>query len=457
MRAIFIAMKASGFVANATECHTKTTFKPGTRLDKLGQCFHFGQNSHYDSSRKCNYLACNTHVSLNLCQDTSLLLLFFIFEMGQTTKHIFDVCLSLREAPSRIIGASRLVTAGATQSYALPPSFIDGTERLISSPQPKPSGFQIAWMFFAWLVLRPFALFLRSLINRSPAKELNQRGITVEVDEAVLTPQISSTDPIEEALNELLQCLNGIVVPAKREKEVVSFDSVLGLWTRSDLRRFLIGSDCQVKVAAVRLVQTSAWRAQALPVDTRICRVELRNGQFYHQGKDKDGCRVFYCWHKYPGKWRRDYASSLAAILYQLEALSWKDGEKLTLVIPLGNPLSPNATGNSSRNLRVTSHRRPFVEQFDIGLIRYVLPVVGQHYPEILHRCLVVFEGANENLLTHMHVRKVVNGLFRSQTARSRIHFLSYFSDLQEYIEKKELVIPAGGTAAVVGPSVDLL
>lgn len=159
--------------------------------------------------------------------------------------------------------------------------------------------------------------------------------------------KIITHDPIGQATNELISILEEVKIPVRRgQLDYYEFAStspfarlempsnaignrlddcnanellpypILNLVTRGDIQRHFIAARCNIKVctqkldftsklsmrcsyffsidvslfskkAAVRIVDSAAWRGQTFPIDTRMCRIELQNGQFFHQGKDR--------------------------------------------------------------------------------------------------------------------------------------------------------------------------
>ena len=95
--------------------------------------------------------------------------------------------------------------------------------------------------------------------------------------------------------------------------------SLLLLITRGEVRRHYVASGCNMKKAAIRIVETAAWRGQTFPIDQRICRIELQSGQFFQQGSDFAGRPVFYFRNMGLGPWRKDCNASVAAVLHRLE------------------------------------------------------------------------------------------------------------------------------------------
>ena len=262
--------------------------------------------------------------------------------------------------------------------------------------------------------------------------------------------------------------------------------SLLLLITRGEIRRHFVASGCNLKKAAIRIVETAAWRGQTFPIDRRICRIELQSGQFFQQGIDKQGRPVFYVRNMGLGPWRRDADASVAAVLHRLEgALHEFSGRKedvqCTVVIIMGKPFkefmkvklgdtSSTAGDNSDEdelggsqmsmsvldggvlstdgpciaNPRVNPEES-WQAHTDKRLVRQLIDLLSAHYPERLHQALVVVKPRHAMVISKVFGRFTLSNFVDSPLTRSKIKLLSRFSDLQKYVSKHELVTIAGG------------
>jgi len=114
--------------------------------------------------------------------------------------------------------------------------------------------------------------------------------------------------------------------------------------TKHDLRRFYTASNGDLKTAAVRIVQSAAWRGITFPIDTRVCRIELQSGQFFQQGTDKENNPVFYFRNMCLGPWRKDVDATTFAVLHRLESaiVHWSKISpelRCTIIVVMGSPL----------------------------------------------------------------------------------------------------------------------
>jgi hypothetical protein len=127
------------------------------------------------------------------------------------------------------------------------------------------------------------------------------------------------------------------------EQEEFGFRSILRMVSREDMKRYFIASDCSLRIAAVRLIESCIWRETTFPIDIRTCRIELQNGQFFQQGKDKNNNPVFYFRNTCLGPWRKDEDAVISAVLHRLEGCLNKltkdePNVQCTLIVVMGKP-----------------------------------------------------------------------------------------------------------------------
>lgn len=369
-----------------------------------------------------------------------------------------------------------------------------------------------------------------------------------------------SSDPFERAVNELVEILDDVVIPIRTaqmtrfdEAQASSFSrvvddaaeegaarpvtsgprndlqqvSILRKVSRSDMRRYFVASNCRLKPAAVRIVESASWHGLTFPIAARSCRIELQNGQFFQQGRDLEGHPVFYFRNRLIGPWRKDEDAVVAAVLHRLEsslkAFAKEDPEvKCTLIVLMGRPFhekkelggtKKKGTGDASVTVAVTTEPRPgsadgdgpneeatmSVEQdgtveddydgetiergsvhtsfqgsrpvhavnnprihsdeqwhthTNMELIRRLIDTVTTHYPERLHKALVVVGKGNTT-----YTRTAVGGMLKlpkvlsSSRTRDKVKFLIRYGDLREHVAKEELSVLVGGHVPV-DPSV---
>lgn len=241
--------------------------------------------------------------------------------------------------------------------------------------------------------------------------------------------------------------------------EIITVQRICSRLVRSDIERFLIACECNLRAAVVRIIESVAWRGIMYPIDTRSCRVEMQSGQFFQQGHDKEMNPIFYYRNNLLGPWRGNIHATIQSLLYRLETYILKVEHqrpcvKITLIALMGHPLendggeceqsacSPNQCSTSS------FHSDPRIDPYEkyhshsnILLMQLLNEVIPRHYPERLAKALVVLEkgGTKEHSRSHYH----------SQYAAPLVTVLSSESDLKKYVDEDELVKFAGGNAQV--------
>eukprot|EP00978_Attheya_sp_CCMP212_P005119 scaffold11316_cov60-Attheya_sp.AAC.2 len=286
------------------------------------------------------------------------------------------------------------------------------------------------------------------------------------------------------------------------QKEEMVNVSVLRNLNRSDLERFYVASDSNLKTAAIRIVESAAWRGVTFPVDIRVCRIELQSGQFFQYGRDKEGNPVFYFRNMCMGPWRKDVNAVVFAILHRLEASMkrlalQKPDVRCTLVVLMGSPVSEmvsenynqgriskddesvqsestSTTRNSQRSRKSAKMKKKQVNAlgsdqsllnpFSIGanpridysgedyqvhtnfaLVQRLNEVLSRHYPERLAKALIVPSSGWIKTLGTFGLRAYVS----APKTRSRVFMLGSSHDLKKYVEEDELVTIVGGRAFV--------
>ena len=136
---------------------------------------------------------------------------------------------------------------------------------------------------------------------------------------------------------------------------VLSLVPVLQLIGRYEIQSYIRESSFDVQDASVKIVETAAWRGRTFPIDKRRCRIELQNGQFFHQGVDLDNNPVFYIRFLARGPWRSDEDASVLAMLYRFdqclrEYTKINPSAKITIVVLMGLPKKKKKK-DSDRNM----------------------------------------------------------------------------------------------------------
>ena len=285
--------------------------------------------------------------------------------------------------------------------------------------------------------------------------------------------------------------------------------SILRVVNRNDLLRFFVASNCSLKKATVRIVESAAWRGLTFPIDARTCRVELQTGQFFQQGRDLGGRPVFYFRQMLKGPWRGDEDAVIAAVVHRLEQsmvhYAREDPDvRCTLIVLTGKPqkkksatditnagsvasqesfeesaaqqdsvgaddldtngeeedhfeefpaediqiMAPKGAENFD-NPRVPESEKYYVHSND-PMLKRLIKLVMLHYPERLYRALVVKgHGAPRGGRTALGGMIALSGFVGSANTRRKVKFIRKCTDLQKYVDKKELIHLAGGDADI--------
>jgi len=317
----------------------------------------------------------------------------------------------------------------------------------------------------------------------------------------------------------LVRILRDIVVPVKSlpataygdsEAPVMKDVPVLKGLNAFDLLRYIVASDFNLKSAAVRIVESAAWRGVTFPVNTRTCRIELETGQFFIQGLDINENPVAYFQCMCPGPWRMDIDAQVLAFLHRLEsAISYwskrRSYVQLTLVLLLGSPpdlfndhkkkrkmLNQQGSANiATTNDGVSNGDSPTIDEnnsvVDQGsvaataelslrekiqefcnpridsdeewqlhgnfeLVQRLVNLATRHYPEIFCKLLLVPGGSSGS----KKIDRYLKHLALSSRDREKITVIHSIKDLKKFIPIDELVTLAGGNAPVQKSAFDV-
>jgi len=302
-----------------------------------------------------------------------------------------------------------------------------------------------------------------------------------------------------ESLKDILSC---ITVPTR---ETGDHQSIAGMSTASgtsrlelqdaqvldffddhDIQRHLIAADQNLKAAAIRLTRCGAWRGLTLPIDTRMCKIELQSGQFFQQGNDLNGNPVFYFLNMCRGLWRKDVDASTFAVLHRLEnafaaAAKLNRDFKCTIVVLMGEPFKvgndtsivassaeseshtdadrkSTAVGDSDETSTITglstvqeneASKQSLQEYYvhtNFKFVQRLIGILSQNYPERLEMALVVPNGGWEKFVGMHGLRRYLP----SSKTRSKVQVLENMSRLKQFIASEQLVDIAGGECPVL-------
>eukprot|EP00546_Thalassionema_frauenfeldii_P002370 CAMPEP_0178932546 /NCGR_PEP_ID=MMETSP0786-20121207/22693_1 /TAXON_ID=186022 /ORGANISM="Thalassionema frauenfeldii, Strain CCMP 1798" /LENGTH=535 /DNA_ID=CAMNT_0020609881 /DNA_START=1002 /DNA_END=2610 /DNA_ORIENTATION=- len=318
----------------------------------------------------------------------------------------------------------------------------------------------------------------------------------------------SSSDPFGAGVDTLIDILHDVRVPTRRcnltgdeaqlatplseahvsfnlpqnlsLNDLVSF-GVLNKLNRDDLRCFYQGSGCNLKIAAVRVVNSAMWRGITFPIDKGTCRVELQSGQFFHQGKDYKGNAVFYFRNMCVGRWRADGDAVINAVLHRLESTLQKlstesSNIKITLVVLLGRPyvrrkkrektdkndkMKEDYEQDQDEGSSGSSEWDPFIEgvnprlqpgekyhvHSNKKLLLRLIEILLRHYPERLYKAILVpGQGHSYGYFsTAVATQMAISSYIHETRTRAKCFVLHRAVELQEFIPVSQLVTIAGG------------
>jgi hypothetical protein len=317
----------------------------------------------------------------------------------------------LEELPERALATVRMVH-GQIIRIALPRSYIAVNEtmhgadhRTRLSVVNSATSLDSAALYFRLFVSDPIDATLNQIVNAfgaiSPLSGDDNR-INQFLDNAsgqdAIARVMQTADVFERAVNEIIQILDRIEVPVRKEQlnvlstkklmneiyksSALPFDDeshknnenpdqndiivvpILSRVTRGDILRFFLASGCSHKRTVIRLVESTTWIGLTFPIDTRLCRIELQHGQLFQQGFDKIGYPVLYFRNMLRGYWRKDVNSSIGAVLHRLhqsiQALQNANHEvRFTLVVMMGKPHRPKVRKRDSAEVADASTKGP--------------------------------------------------------------------------------------------------
>lgn len=498
---------------------------PGMTLSNYMETMHFGGSLQTKPGLPTNYAAVTAFVDPTK-MNAAMRLLYQRLEEGSLPSSTVDFTFVLEgeqadELPERAIGTIRIVHLNALK-VALPTSF--STSQVIAEDEDSVAEEPPVSPLSS---LTPYIdSFMKSTRNLADSFLPSRNGTDVsESAPALQAPRskfsngaINSNDPFQTGVDALRDILRGVTVPVRRENVPIRANSpiaengdethddddstapedlvnvpVLSRTSTDDLRRYFRATGCDLKEAAVRVVESAAWRGATFPIDTKKCRIELQSGQFFQQGNDVDGDPVFYFQNMLMGPWRGNVDSSVAALLHRLETslnqLSEENPDvKCTVIALVGKPFkrkakkkkkpkkdgedessmaaeSKDATedGEHSTTASVAAHTvdqnawNPFrmgsnprvypAEDFCVHsnavMFQHLSDVLSAHYPERLKR-LILVPGQGRSV-TYFNSTFTMRKLITSSQTRAKLVHLDRASELPKYVEDNELTTITGG------------
>lgn len=276
--------------------NVRTPF-PGMTMASYTETKNFGGSLQTDKSLPKNYVAVNAHVDGEEMGNMAARLLYQRLEEGALQASIVDFSFVLEgqeldELPERVLASIRMVNINSAK-VALPVSFsASSNERqeelntafvdAVASPPPLTPRTSSTAPWSAWNIFTSS----RTLTTKENEMKLDlaeepDRDLPETIDAS------SIEEPFRSGVQALWEVLHGVMVPVRKEglsekeavfatavqfhgtssplpvsvnpEDLVNF-AVLRKLNPSDLRRFYVASDCDLKTAAVRIVESAAWR-----------------------------------------------------------------------------------------------------------------------------------------------------------------------------------------------------
>jgi hypothetical protein len=524
-------------IGSHVEVGSERTQFPGLCMGHYMQMHHFGGSMQTNAALPKNYIAATAHVVLNLMGNMIFRFLYTRLENGALSASVFDFSYALKandedELPERVLGTVRMVhcdpfkvalpielTAQQNQDEHPSPSINMPSRQMPGTVSIQNMGIKhdaLTWRLFGQTTVTD---------NDDAVSEEKTRGIS-DFRSRLLK---DDEGPFREGLDALIETLDDVRVPVRRlslaarqlhistsvRQDQVSHlpphirhDDIVNLpvletLNRSDLRRYFIACNCDLVTAAIRLVESTAWRGITFPIDTRSCRIEMQTGQFFQQGVDLKGNPVFYFRNMCVGPWRQHPDAVISAVLHRLETkldelVMKKSDVKITLIVLLGRPLlkkkrlgkpkheknddetkvtAENTEGETllpqGDNNDNASHSETVEDEetswnpFRMGvnprlqagedyhahtnpmLIKKLIEIVMAHYPERLHKAILV-PGKSRGYgywRTAVGVQFAIRNSILSSRTRSKCCVLHRVGELKEFVHPSEIITIAGGEA----------
>jgi hypothetical protein len=359
------------------------TSVPALNLADYGDTYHFGGALQTNGKLPENYVASTWHMESRRNNNFVTRLLLSYIEFGGLSRNVSDFTFILAgekddELPERALCTSRTVHLTMNTLPLLYVSLNDDAGDLeLKVIEPTKVDRGIGSFFFKIFVTDTLVAMTSSVVRlvqdirsiptrESPAHALLHRSPKSARNREMAIVDETATDPFERAVNELVRILENIRVPVRKDNandanlpgavstaqpQTRDFAqiSILLTTSRRDIQRYFIASNCSLKTASVRLVESAVWRTLTFPIDTRTCRIELQSGQFFQQGHDLDGNAVFYFRNTCLGPWRKDVDAVIAAVLHRLDSSLnelTKDNPNVqcTLIVVMGKPYKRTET-----------------------------------------------------------------------------------------------------------------
>lgn len=511
---------------------------PAFKVGKMFRTKHFGGSLQEDQSKPQNYLAVSTNTGSVATKNK-------IFEsiLTRVQRHIAESIVDFTyviegenedELPERALTSVRQVHINPKEVAVDPLPYIDLNVGTIPHHEgggdindgALPSN-AVGLSSTYHSILDSFQSFtsnFTSPVGSSPCKGRDSIPLIAknesQADSNAIEKPSFRGDPINRAVEELKRILGTIKVPTrlkpalldKAESEsiveqfeetgtiILSLVPVLQLVDRADMESYIRKSNFDVQDATVKIVETAAWRGRTFPIDKRQCRIELQNGQFFHQGIDLDNNPVFYIRCLARGPWRSDEAALVSAMLYRFdkclnEHAKIKPSTKITIIILMGLPkkrkknekidpkvvgtddvssfyskggkadetTDPGDSGTAASSLddgeeiypsSISNPRVSLQETWKMhmneSVMNRLIESLGKYYVGRLSRMIIVpGRGKSWYYLTRVEHRVKLKKILGEMSVPANTIFADKTAELCKYVDRDQLSVLVGGSAPI--------
>lgn len=445
----------------------RTTF-PALRMSSFGQTSHFGGMLQRDVLLPRNYVSMNVVLGSKEMPSLVSRLLFDKLDNLMPTL-VVDFTLALEgetddELPERALCTARLVRVDADAVAKTPNDTNTAVAERTETVFPDDPG-----SVQAVENMTRYASFLRLLLpirrlrrqDEGPPQKDEQDGS--KSHDSQIATCLETNDSTEKAINEVICLLEGVTVPILSvHSPVLQNELVLRTVRRSDICRFLLVCDLDIKQAAVRVVETAAWRGRVFPIDSGSCRVELHSKQVVPFGVDSEGNFVFYFNSVRRGPWRRNVDATIVAALYTLDNFlaGSKSWDPFCLVILMGtfepekkrastdnedpNNETPESGSKDPENALFFNSRVSAEEVWqlhaNVDLLEELIRVLLTHYPKMLSKVLFVSgDGPHKLFRSSAALHHAMKPIFHSARSPDISKILPTSRALRQFIDVGQL------------------
>ena len=518
---------------------------PGFRVGGLFKTYHFGGSLQTDPDKPNNYIGLTKHIAASYYES-------FVGKivLNKLQRYFFESTVDLTfviegenndELPERALSSLRIVHVNPNKVAKDPCPYLAMVEDFdlihsnITRKRRNPS--------FSPLALHDAVQYsldsVRSIVHSSlpllsPKKHTQAvvNGNALEViTEGVENGTVGTTqrhvkrnggtiDPLKKGIDLVIDILRSVMVPCRqkpdqfdpinsnRRKEDIVIRQVpaLKMFDRSDIGRYIVQFDYDLRIASEQLIETALWRGKTFPIDKRRCRIELQNGQFFQQGYDKDNNPVFYFRNLCRGPWRGDPKATILAIFYRfdktLNELCRVNPLTMVTIIVLMGHAKRGAQKKKSQRTRGESNYSDIMHDDDFEIdddsdterespevliefpseeeikvntgnprispdekwtchtnkevLRRFFEILIEHYPGRLSRILLVKgRGRNHYYRDQIQGKMILRSLFSNMSKKCRqelmkkIQFVNKTSGLTQCVALKNLPSVVGGIATI--------